>query len=297
MTARGIRARGFREWADASRGGRSHGLHIRRLSGHSIGVKPRHLAALSALLAAACTPPPPGPVVDPEVAKAKSVEYDAIGGHVNSMITVKGWILGEGVSSKVDVEPPKYYFLLCPPPGFDWKAFFEPHDEAEKALASLEGRDDERAGSAEIGVFNRLQQVAQEWRELARAHEATDQTRVWCEFDENLFGANYEQLISGTEPLLVRPTRKELRDAMQFLVNRFHMIADSMEIEVTGKLHRTKEWKPEQESSAGSIKTMLEGKEFVLEVHHYKILRRAKDALDDDVSGTGRPGTSATPGE
>lgn len=297
MTAQAVQARGLGEKAAGCWGRLPERLHIGRLAGHSMEVKPAHLAASGALLLVACTPPPPEPVVDPEVAKAKSVEYDAIGGHVNSLIKVKGWILGEGVSAKVEVEPPKYYFLLCPPPGFDWKAFFKHHDEAERVLASLKGRDDERAGSAEIGVFNRLQQVAQEWRELARAHEATDQTRVWCEFNDNLFGANYEQLISGTEPLLVRPTRKELREAMQFLVNRFHMIADSMEIEVTGKLYRTKEWKPEQESSAGSIKTMLEGKEFVLEVHHYKILRRAKDAIDDEVSGTGRPGTSATPGE
>ncbi|MCH8273921.1 MAG: hypothetical protein IH851_03950 [Armatimonadetes bacterium] len=230
---------------------------------------------------------------DVVLGEATETEYSRLGMHVGKRVKVRAWILGEGESYRVHGETEEYYFVLVPDPEVDWRAIVSGLQETDKLAGSLEPDPEPRADAYDVQVYRRLQQAASEWHGLMRGQEAREDAIAWGKFRRDFFGSDYGTL-TDIPMILLSPSRAELQKATDGVFARYRTFANSVEVEITGKVIRTEDWTDNVESIVGSMQQSVRAKQFLIIVDSVNVLRNGADAANDPSGATGAAGQRAT---
>lgn len=204
---------------------------------------------------------------------APMVQYGQLASKKGERVKTVAWVLGEGGSFRFDGS---FVLILVPDASINWVDFFENHDSMEKLVNSLDGEPERIASAADVDEYMKYQRAVSEFNSQIRSAESSPDAIAWGHFKQNVLGARYD-MIGDTPRILVRPTRKELRDEANKVWERYQQIAKSVEIEAIGTAFASEDWAKKHNADT-NLQSAVSGKQIVIEVESYKVLRTARDA-------------------
>jgi hypothetical protein len=229
---------------------------------------------LTALLATGCTTSENGDSSSSSPkGDAPMVQYGQLASKKGERVKTVAWVLGEGGSFRFDGT---FVLIIVPDASLNWVDFFDYHDSMEKLVTSLDGDPERIASAADVDEYMKYQRAVSEFNAQVRAVESSPDAIAWGHFKQNVLGARYD-MIGDTPRILVRPTRKELRDEANKVWERYKQIAKSVEIEAIGTAMASEEW-AKRHNADSNLQSAVSEKQIVIEVESYKVLRTARDA-------------------